>query len=489
MPGRRFGFLMGAAVILAALPAIAPAIADVPVPQVSGPVAAPDVPGTPSHNYIFFASNHDLAAHGYVEEEFFIKGAASTYTINGPATATVASSGLPYYTRVVVRRPADPKRFNGTALVEWDNVTNQFDAENVWFFDWEHMMRAGYVWVGVSPQTVGVAALKKWSPTRYGEFDVGKVVAGTVPRGGPDADAMSYDIFSQVGEAIRHPGGVDMLHGLKPKVLIANGESQSASRLATYVNSIHPLAKVYDGFLLLSAIGSPIRSDLISPVFKINMEHDVVTGDAAVQQPDTDKFRSWDVAGTSHVDRHLRESREPLELRDNGVSLEAKMAPLCANAQVGTRTPAGYVVGSAFDKLAVWAAGGKPPPSAPHLKITQVNQRPVQSVVARNSDMLAEGGIQLAQVAVPTQINFGLGKPADPNAAAAGGEAIGAGACVRWGYSVDISVDSLAQRYPSHAAYVAAVKKVTDDNVKKGFILPFDGTTTIRQARESRIGK
>ena len=25
-------------------------------------------------------------------------------------------------------------------------------------------------------------------------------------------------------------------------------------------------------------------------------------------------------------------------------------------------------------KLAVWAAGGKPPPSAPHLKITQVNQ-------------------------------------------------------------------------------------------------------------------
>src|SRR3984957_12546657 len=483
--GNRLGFLLGAALGLLVLPSLAA----VPMPQVTGPIAAPDVPGTPSHNYIFFASNHDLAAHGYVEEEFFIRGTAGTYTINGPTTATAASSGQPYYTRGVVPPPADPRRFNGTALVEWDNVTNQFDAENVWFFDWEHMMRAGYVWVGVSPQTVGIAALKKWSPARYGEFDVGKVVAGTVPRGGPDADAMSYDIFSQVGEAIRHPAGVDMLHGLKPKVIIATGESQSASRLVTYVNSVHPLAKVYDGFLLLSAIGSKIREDLISPVFKINMEHDTVTADATAWQPDTPKFRSWDVAGTSHVDRHLRESREPLELRDNGLSLEAKMAPLCSNAQVGTRTPAGYVVASAFDKLAVWAAGGKPPPTAPHLKITQLNQRPAQSVVERNSDMLAQGGIQLSEMVVPTQINFGVGGPADPTSAAAGGEAIGAGACVRWGYSVDMSVDTLNAKYPSHAAYVAAVKKAADQNVKDGYILPFDAATTIREAQESHIGK
>src|SRR5580658_8823755 len=110
---------------LAALPAVA---ASVPVPQVSSPVAAPDVPGTPSHNYIFFASNHDLAAHGYVEEEYFIKGMTSTY--NAPddqKTGTVNDTGHPYVTRVVVRRPADPRKFNGTVLVEWYNVTNLFD--------------------------------------------------------------------------------------------------------------------------------------------------------------------------------------------------------------------------------------------------------------------------------------------------------------------------------------------------------------------------
>ena len=253
MLGRRFGFLLSAALGLVAIQALASS--SVPVPQVSGPIASPDIPGAPSHNYTFFASNHNLASHGYVEEEFFIKGTARTYNTPPGQTGTVKDSGLPYVTRIVVRRPADPKRFNGTVLVEWDNVTNLFDAENFWFFGWEHIMRAGYVWVGVSTQTIGVAALKKWSPQRYSALDVGEIVASTGFNRGPDRDAMSYDIFSQAGQALRHPGDVDMLHGLKPKLYLAVGESQSAARLATYVNSVHPLARVYNGFLLLSALG------------------------------------------------------------------------------------------------------------------------------------------------------------------------------------------------------------------------------------------
>ena len=43
--------------------------------------------------------------------------------------------------------------------------------------------------------------------------------------------------------------GVDPLGGLKARRVIAIGESQSASRLATYINSINPLANEYDGFL------------------------------------------------------------------------------------------------------------------------------------------------------------------------------------------------------------------------------------------------
>src|SRR5213592_1273995 len=173
----------------------AAAIAAVPNPIVTGPIAAPVAPGDPTHNYIFFTSNHDLAGHGYVEEEFFIEGSATSYatpnqTNPGPSSAgTVISSNNHYKTRMVVRRPADPAKFNGTVLVEWYNVTNNFDAENVWFFNWENIMRSGYVWVGVSAQRVGVNALKAWSPSRYGTLDV--TVGGTV-----NDDSLSYDIYS-----------------------------------------------------------------------------------------------------------------------------------------------------------------------------------------------------------------------------------------------------------------------------------------------------
>ncbi|HEY4341618.1 MAG TPA: alpha/beta hydrolase domain-containing protein [Steroidobacteraceae bacterium] len=477
---------MSAALGLAAIQAFASS--SLPVPQVSGPITASDIPGAPSHNYTFFASNHNLASHGYLEEEFFIKGTARTYNIPPGQTGTVKDSGLPYFTRIVVRRPADQKRFNGTVLVEWDNVTNQFDAENFWFFGWEHIMRGGYAWVGVSTQTIGVAALKKWSPQRYGALDVGEIAANTGPNGEADRDAMSYDIFSQASQALRHPGDVDMLNGLKPKLYLAVGESQSAARLSTYVNSIHPLARVYDGFLLLSALGGSIRGDLLSPVLKLDTEYDVIAGEAAARKPDTPKFRTWEVAGTSHVDQHLRASREAVELRDNGVSLEANLSPLCAVPSIGTRVPTNYVVASALDKLAVWAAGGPPPPTAPRLSMTQILQRPDQSVIDRDKDGLAEGGIRLAALAVPTQFNVGISKAAHPDNGPSR-EAIGSGACVRWGYSTDMTIAQLNAHYPSHAAYVAQVRRVTADNVEKGYILAADAVATIRQAEESHAGE
>src|SRR2546422_9369624 len=157
---------------------LSPVIAEVRNPTVTGPIAATGIPGNQAHDYPFFASNHDLAANGYVEEEFFIQGSANRYNTPAQTTATIIDADHPFKTRMVVRRPADMKRFNGTVLVEWYNVTNGFDADNTWFFAWEQMLRAGYAWVGVSAQQVGVTALKKFSSARYGTIDLNQ--GGTV---------------------------------------------------------------------------------------------------------------------------------------------------------------------------------------------------------------------------------------------------------------------------------------------------------------------
>jgi hypothetical protein len=46
----------------------------------------------------------------------------------------------------------------------------------------------------------------------------------------------------------------------------------------------------------------------------------------------------------------------------------------------------------------------------------------------------------------------------------------------------------LATLYPTHAAYVAKVKEVTEKNVKAGYIVKADADATIAEAERSSIG-
>ena len=94
-----------------------------------------------------------------------------------------------------------------------------------------------------------------------------------------------------------------ILGGLKPKQIIAIGESQSAGRLVTYIDAVHPLVHVYDGFLVHSrGGGAPIRDDVGVPVLVFQTETDVSFSNLTARQPDTSTYRLWEVAGTAHYD-------------------------------------------------------------------------------------------------------------------------------------------------------------------------------------------
>jgi hypothetical protein len=438
----------------------------VPNPVVTGPIASPAIPGQPSREHTFFASDHPLAVHGYIEEEYFIEGTANRYNTPTGETGTVLDSGHPYRTRIVVRRPASNKQFNGTVLVEWINVSNGFDAENVWFFTWEHLLRSGYAWVGVSAQRVGVDQMKGWNPGRYGALDVTQ--GGTITN-----DALSYDIFMQAGQALRYPFGINMLGNLKPKAFIATGESQSAQRLSIFVNSIMPLGNVFDGAFLLSNYGQPVRPDPVVPVWKLLFEWDLQFGEAAIRMADSNVFRTWEVAGTAHVDHHLRLSREPLELRDIGVSSEATFAPTCAVPTIGSRVPNHYVVNAAIDHMTRWVREGVQPPTSPKMDIASFGPGN-RATIARNSFNIALGGIRLSEVEVPTAENVG--------------ESVSGGACPRWGYHKPFSLELLNSLYPNRGQYISKVIGVTHDNVKRGYLLEKDAAVTIEKAKGTSVG-
>ena len=130
--------------------------ASVPAPAVTGPIANTSPVGDPAHGYPFLATDVDLAAAGYVEEEYLISGQATRYTTSETATATVLNSGNNYSTRIVVRRPVAAAKFNGVVIAEWMNVTNSWDQEVDWFQTHEHLIRQGFAWVGVSAQRAGL---------------------------------------------------------------------------------------------------------------------------------------------------------------------------------------------------------------------------------------------------------------------------------------------------------------------------------------------
>ncbi|MEV0717900.1 alpha/beta hydrolase domain-containing protein [Asanoa sp. NPDC050611] len=464
------GVAVTAADVVAAGPAAAQGRPAVPNPTVTGPVPARVRPGDPAHDYPYFASQFDLRGHGYVEEEFFLAGTANTYTVaNGQlTTASVVDGGHEYRTRMVVRRPVDPKRFNGTVFVEWYNVTMGFDVEADWFRFHEHIMRAGYAWVGVSAQRVGVDALKAWSPTRYSSLDLTN-------------DAFGFDIYAQALQAIRSPRGVRPLGSLRASKVIAGGESQSASKLTQYYNAIHPLHGLADGFILN---GAPepnlvVRTDLRTPAFKLTTETDVaVIGHAQNRQPDSRVLRTWEVTGTSHADFDMigedlsphAPGINPVQFRDTGTFQDWTT---CDKPTL-PRTPYKYVYHAALDHLDRWMRRGTPPPHGRPLEVLSTSG-PRGATLARDSFGIARGGIRLAAVDVPIALN------ASPNSPGF--------FCSIFGNYEPFSPAVLATLYQSHGAYVSRVNRVCDENVRDGYLLAADARTIRNEAARSDIGR
>ncbi|MGH7287662.1 MAG: alpha/beta hydrolase domain-containing protein, partial [Myxococcota bacterium] len=369
--------------------------ADARSATLSGPIAGAAFLGQPTA--------YDLAALGYSNDEYFLAGAARSYTA-APREAS-------FRTRAVVRRPLDAARFNGTLVVEWLNVSGGLDAAPDWGYTHRHLMRGGFAWVGVSAQKVGIEGggfsalsfpLKKVNAERYGSLS-------------HPGDDFAFDIFSQAGRAVRDGR---LLGGRTPRRVLAIGESQSAIFLVTYVNAVDADARVFDGFLIHGRAGksapldgssvirgtpaeraagvssgrwsaSPlagsdrIRDDVRVPVLTVQSETDVVgLGSAGARQDDAPRFRLWEIAGAAHADTYLLVASGS----DDGNLAPAELARLLAptdsvfgmkmEAKMNAGPQQHYVLQAALVHLERWAAGGPPPPRAPRLELVDGGESP-----------------------------------------------------------------------------------------------------------------
>jgi len=472
---------------------------DPPSPTRGDNVATPEIEGPISGGMgrPFIASTTlDLAQVGYSEAEYFISGSAAAYTNVGPLSGDGKWSVTPgptatYKTRILAYCPIDGQKFNGTVIVEWLNVSGGLDAGPDWVMGHTELIREGYAWVGVSAQYVGVEGgvsifglppmpLKTTDPERYASL-------------AHPGDSFSYDIFSQAAQAIRRPKGTNPLGDLRVETLIAVGESQSAMRMVTYINAVHPLADIYDGFFVHSrgGIGVPlserpqpfipvpnkavIRSDLNVPVLTFETETDVALFSyLAARQADSARFRLWEVAGTAHADTYtVGIGSEDLGNSPDVANLVliTEPVPEFVCREPINSGPQHFVLKAAIASLNEWVRDGTPPPTAPRLEVSKWPLFPI----LRDAHGNALGGIRTPQVDVPI--------------ATLSGEAQrGSLFCLLFGSTVPFDDAKLASLYPNHESYVSAFNEATDRAVQGGFILPEDAKLMKAAAAASDIG-
>ena len=463
-------------------------------PTVTGPITGgcsptcPSPPGPPNgihvpEAFLGVSNQASFQAADYTEEEYFFSGTAtaferdptapawdSTGTWTARPSTTIAPAA--YESRMLVRRPTDPTKFNGYVVVEWLNVTAQIDLAADYGYYQTELLRDGFIWVGVSAQAVGVNgtlllggnfALKAWDPVRYG------------PLLHP-GDNYCYDIYSQAAQAIRHPAGINPLgsSAYVIKGILADGESQSAGRMTTYFDAIQPLAQIFDGFLIHSrgaggsglfagpggGVPSPsfLRTDQ-QPALVFETETDTA-GHFAARQPNSATYRLWEGAGTAHVDSYDLASfmSDPVNPEPSYPANSCTFPDNTAHER--------YLMNAAILRLSQWINGGTLPPTAPPIDV-------VSGVIQRDSLGIALDGIRLPEMDVPTLTQQGVGNTGTPF-------------CILFGRTLPLPV-SLSSLYANHGKYVSKFAHATNDLESAGFILDPDAEEAKTDAGESDV--
>jgi hypothetical protein len=434
-----------------------------------------------NHGWAFGRPMIDLAARDYVEEEFFIAGNAITYRPvagiewgrDGHWQAEPKGQ-MPFKTRFLVYRPRDPKRFNGTVVVCWNNVTAGYE---LFHGESPEILAGGYAFVAASVQRAGVhgfpanpQGLVAWDPERYAELQIA-------------SDEASYDIYAQIGRAVgaqRDRSGVDPLGGLPVKKLIALGASQSAGRLATYVNAIHALDRVFDGFMLqiYFGAGAPLEGDrmlvpserpvaarvprgsnllreLDVPTMIVNSELEAIAC-LRVRQPDTDRVVTWESAGTTHVPVQTQLLRNQKYAREFGVTPAAPQ-----NMNRIALTP---YYDAALHHLKRWVDGGAAAPSQALIEFS--GERPE---VVRDAHGIAKGGVRLPQADVPVATNSSIPVTQDFSGSLRGS-------------NYPFGAKKLAALYGSESRYLAQFQEAARRAVNAGVMLARDVAPAIEEA-------
>ena len=379
-----------------------------------------------------------LKPFGYVEEEYFLTGSAAAYehTASGPKPRT---SKLPYTTRIVIRRPADPAKFSGVVHYEPTHPTQGYNGQ--WLVLDRYLMSRGdvYVFADVGDASKGFSGSPKFS-AESGPIGINRILKWFNPDryaaiSWPEEEGIRFEVMGDIGRKLRSNDADNPLKGFAVKAMLVGGWSYTGSIQRTYINEgFHNLIRlpdgrpVFDGYLVGVAsmhnnpgylplyndepfvpLGDPRRvlkkTDAKVIEFLTESEVELGNGPTSPQVPDSDEklggHRVYELAGVIHVDSlhdpnyGSRERPYAAQLIAKGYNMVGVSTVSIANCTLPqSDVPQAALVRAAVDNLRHWVLDGTLPAHAEPLKRQD-------GKLLRDAAGNILGGIRAAEFEVP----------------------------------------------------------------------------------------
>lgn len=367
-----------------------PSVVPVP-PSGQAPLSSAERPGT---------EFSDLEKAGYVEEEYYLSGVAPAITAAGEILFQA-----PYVTRILVRKPKDPARFNGTVVI--DPFTWFGERGAGWILTRHHLLRKGYAYVGYTlsinkpgqdpkftPEydaaalnryagIVNFEFMRRFDYARYAPlgfyYDPARFKRGNLP---DPFVPQSQGVGAQLALLLKSNASAGPLAGLKVERVYVNSWAVTAQVWMDYLDQgRHQQWRMPDGRALIDAYmtgrmaygevaGDVIRvprkmpdgAPFVTVYTESELMHDVLEGIALPADTDHPPLRYYEVTGTPH-----------LRLADLGTDETEALAADVGKAndprcQVLYDEPAEFVVAALLEGMDRWVREGKAMPKASRVR-------------------------------------------------------------------------------------------------------------------------
>ena len=417
------------------------------------------------------ASTVDLKPLGYVEEEYFVTGKANVYYYRSDGAVGIKTPDIDYTTRILVRRPANPRRFSGTVRVE--TMHPQYGGDFVWPRIVDYAISRGDAVVSISTrrgEASGIEAMKSFDQVRYAPINFKE-------------DGLNWDVIGQVGRLLKTRSPLNPLDGYNVQRLTAQGWSGGGALLLIYISDgFHQRARmpgggpIFDAYLVGEPSGYPRINSTAQPIPNTDPRQKVLPIDVPAislhtrpqeryrRRPDgngpNNRYRVYEVAGAAHNNRRLPTIyKQPADgLGKAGCVAEISWFPLH------------HYFKMTLARLDAWTLKGATPPPSQRMLI-----KPDGTPVLDSHGNPA-GGVRSSYLGVPTARYF-TNAPAPTNPGPS---------CNQDGAQERFAADKLIKLFRNHGGYVASVNRRVGELERAGWLLPADAKEVRMEAVRSR---